>query len=235
MDIGKAFSFVAEDEEWLTKIGIGAVISLLSFLILPVFLLGGYVVQVTRNVRDGHPRPLPAWTDWEKLFMDGLFVGIAQILYTLPFWLLICLAIGLSVAFGGLAGASEEAAVLGVVATWSLVVCLLMLFAIALFFISPAIIIQYVRGGDFAATMRVGEVLGIARDNAGQILIAALAVFGVSLVYSFLAGALQLIPCVGTIISIIAGIFVGPWLAASSGHLYGQIAANVDFGKVPKV
>ena len=235
MDIGKAFSFVAEDEEWLTKIGIGAVVSLFSFLILPIFLLVGYVVQVTRNVRNGEPRPLPAWTDWEKLFMDGLFVAIAQIVYTLPFWLLICLAIGLSVAFGGLAGASEDAAIMGVAATWLVVACLLVVFTIALLFISPAIVIQYVRAGDFGATMRVGEVLGIARDNAGQILIAALAVFGVSLLYSFVAGALQLIPCVGQIISMIAGIFVGPWLAASSGHLYGQIAANVDFGKAPKL
>jgi len=112
MDIGKAFSFVAEDEEWLTKIGIGALISLLSFLILPVFLLVGYVVQVTRNVKNGEPRPLPAWTEWEKLFMDGLYVGIAQIVYTLPFWLLMCLAIVTTVGFGGLTGASEDAAIL---------------------------------------------------------------------------------------------------------------------------
>lgn len=234
VDIGKAFSFVAEDEEWLTKIGIGALISLLSFLILPIFLLVGYVVQVTRNVKNGDPRPLPAWTDWEKLFMDGLYVGIAQIIYTLPFWLIMCVAIVATVGFGGLSGASEDAATLGIVATWSIVACLLLLFTIALFFISPAIVIQYVRTGEFGATLRVGEVLAVARNNAGSILVAALVMFGASLLFSFVVGGLQIIPCVGNILGLVIGIFAGPWFAAASGHLYGQIAANIDFAKAPK-
>lgn len=233
MDIGKAFSFVAEDEDWLTKIGIGALISLLSFLILPIFLLVGYVVQVTRNVKNGERRPLPAWTDWEKLFMDGLYVGIAQIVYTLPFWLLMCLAIVATVGFGGLAGASEDAAILGIIATWSIAGCLLIVFMIALFFISPAIVIQYVRTDEFGATLRVGEVLALARDNAGSILVAALVTFGVSFVLSLVVGGLQVIPCIGNIIGLIIGIFAGPWFAAASGHLYGQIAAGIDSEKKP--
>lgn len=41
MDIGKAFTFVTEDERWLTKIGIGALVMLFSFLIVPIPLLIG--------------------------------------------------------------------------------------------------------------------------------------------------------------------------------------------------
>ena len=234
MDIAKAFTFPAEDEEWLAKIGIGAVISFFSWLILPIFLLLGYVVQVTRNVMNGEPRPLPEWTNWEKLFMDGLYVGIAQIVYTIPFWLLMCIATVATVGFGGLSGASEDAAAVGIASTWIIAGCLLVIFSLALFFISPAIIIQYVRTGEFGATLRVGEVLGIARDNAGQILIAAVAMFVVSLIFSFVVGALQIIPCIGAIIGMVIGIIAGPWFAAASGHLYGQIAAGMDLGKPPK-
>jgi hypothetical protein len=234
MDVAKAFTFVAEDEEWLSKMGIGALVSLASFLILPIFLLLGYVVQVTRNVKDGDPRPLPQWTNWERLFMDGLYVAIAQIVYTLPFWILLCVATVATVGFGGLAESSEDAAAVAIITTWGVAGCLLMLFAIALLFISPAIIIQYVRTGELSATLRFGEVLGIARENAGPILIAALAMFVVSTVFSFVVGGLQLIPCIGWIIGAVIGIFAGPWFAAASGHLYGQIAANVDFKTPPK-
>lgn len=234
MDIGKAFTFVAEDEEWLSKLGIGAIITLASFLILPAFLLVGYMVQVTRNVKNGEARPLPVWTNWDKLFIDGLYVGIAQFIYTLPLWLIVCVAIVATVGFGGLTETMENAAGMAIATTWILVSCLILLVAVALFFISPAIIIQYVRTGEFGATFRVGEVFGIARDNAGSILIAAVAMFVVSLVFSILVGALQIIPCIGTIIGTVLGILAGPWFAAASGHLYGQIAANAEMSKPPK-
>jgi len=165
--------------------------------------------------------------------MDGLYVGIAQIIYTLPFWLLMCVAIVVTVGFGGLAEASEDAAILGIIATWSIAGCLLLVFMIALFFISPAIVIQYVRTDEFGATLRVGEVLALARDNAGSILVAALVTFGASLVLSLVVGGLQIIPCIGNVIGLVIGIFAGPWFAAASGHLYGQIAAGIDSGKKP--
>lgn len=50
MDISKAFSYVFKDEQWAGKIGIGALISLLSFLIIPIPLLSGWMVGITRNV-----------------------------------------------------------------------------------------------------------------------------------------------------------------------------------------
>lgn len=166
--------------------------------------------------------------------MDGLAVAGAQIIYTLPFWLLMCVATVVTVGFGGLAEASEDAAAMAIITTWGIAGCLLLLFSVALFFISPAIIIQYVRTDEFSATLRVGEVLGIARDNVGPILIAALAMFAVSLVFSVVVGAMNIIPCIGNIAALIISIFAGPWFAAASGHLYGQIAAKMDFDKAPK-
>ncbi|MDX1688550.1 MAG: DUF4013 domain-containing protein [Candidatus Promineifilaceae bacterium] len=232
MDIGRAFTFITEDDEWITKVGIGAILSLLSFLILPVFLLGGYLVGVTRNVKDGLPQPLPRWTNWEKLFMDGLYVAIAQLIYTLPFWLLVCIAGVVSVGIGGVG--DQDVAAAGISAVVLVTVCLALLFLIALFFISPAIVIQYVRTDEFGATLRFGEVLGIARDHMGKILMAALAALVASLVLSAVVGALNVIPCLGQIVGLVIGIVAGPWLSMSIGHLYGQIAANVDMTKPPK-
>ena len=46
MDIGKAFRFVFEDHDWVTKVLIGGVMSLLSPLLIGVFFLAGYSVDL---------------------------------------------------------------------------------------------------------------------------------------------------------------------------------------------
>lgn len=226
MDVAKAFTFVTEDERWIGKIGIGAAISLVSFLIIPIPLLVGYLVGITRNVKKGMERPLPEWDDFGQLFQDGLSVMVGQIVYTLPFWVIMCLALFTTGALGSLAEMSEDAAIAGIVATWGLVGCLFIVFLLALLFLSPAIVIQYVRTNEMGAMFRFGEVVAIARENAGDIVIAALASFAASLVLSAVLGVVNIIPCLGQIISVVVGIAAGPYLTAVTGHLYGQIAAK---------
>lgn len=226
MDVAKAFTYVTEDEGWLRKLGIGALVSLLGFLVVPLLLLPGYLVGITRNVMNGEERPLPEWDDLGTLFKDGLAIVAAQLVYTLPFWLLTCVAFFVSIGFGGMAEANQDLAAAGLSGSILLIFCLGFLFAIALFFLSPAIVIQYARTNDMGACFRFGEVLGLARDNISDILIAALATFAASFVISLIVGGINIIPCLGQIISVILGIASGPYLMAISGHLYGQIAAK---------
>jgi amino acid transporter len=233
MDVGKAFTFVFEDDEWISKLGIGAVLALVSFLIFPIFLLGGYLVAVTRNVRKGVTQPLPHWDDWGQLFMDGLYIFLAQIIYSSPFWILLCVATAVTVGSAGLEEVSVEAMTAVVTTTWVVVGCLTLLLSIALLLISPALFIQYVRHGEFGAMFRLGEVFGIARDNAGPIIIAALALFGFSLALSVVVTVLSVIPCLGTIAGVILSILSTPWLMAATGHLYGQIARSGEDGGKP--
>lgn len=225
LDIGGAVRFVFDDEQWVGKIGIGAVMSLLAFLLIPIPLLIGWGVGVVRNVMNMEPRPLPAWEDWGKLFSDGIKVIVAQFVYTLPFLLLLCVG---SLGTGMLGAATEQSsdvlATLGG-ATIFLMSCLGLLFAVALLFISPAIIVQYVRSNDdLGACFRFGEVLGIARENIGNILIIVLVSMAVGLVLSVVTGVLALIPCLGWIAVFIVSAAAGPYTTALVNHLYGQIA-----------
>lgn len=234
MDIGKSLTYVTEDPRWVSKLLIALVVSFFSFLFFPIFFLLGYAVAITRNVKDGAATPLPEWEDWGKLFMDGLYVFIAQFVYTLPFIILICIA---TVATGGLGAVADSggnpdaiAALLGT--TGILIMCLGFLYVIALVFISPAIIIQYVlTGDDFGACFRFGEVLGIARDSIGDILMVILVTMGVGFAVSIVAGVLAIIPCIGQIAALLIGLVMSPYLTAVSGHLYGQIAAKYVGGK----
>lgn len=230
MDVAKAFTYFAEDERWMGKLVIGVLVSLASFLILPGFLLSGYMVGITRNVMNGEKRPLPEWEDLGTLFMDGLSIVVASIVYTLPFWLLTCIAFVTTIGFGGLSEAtqmSEDAVAAGILATWGLIACLFIIFMLAFFFISPAIVIQYVREGNLSACFRFGEVLAIVRDNFGDILIAGLTPFAASFVLSIVFAALNAIICIGTVISFVLSFVMGPYLAAVTGHLYGQIAGKI--------
>ena len=85
MDIAKSFTYVFDDEQWVSKVGMGALVSLLSFLIIPIPLLTGWLVGITRNVMNGEKHPMPAWDDLGTLFRDGLSLLVASLVYTLPF------------------------------------------------------------------------------------------------------------------------------------------------------
>ena len=79
MDIAKSFTFMFEDPEWLRKLGIGFLVVAVGLLfsvvligLIPLIIVLGYTLDVTRNVMDGQPNPLPEWNDWEGFLMRGL-------------------------------------------------------------------------------------------------------------------------------------------------------------------
>ena len=227
MNVAKAFTFVTEDEQWVGKIGIGVLVILGSFLLFPIPLLVGYQVGVTRNVMNGEKRPLPQWEDFGRLFVDGLSVLLVQIIFTLPFWLIMGVAVFTTVGLGAFSeGVNEDLLATGFLATWGLMMCLTLIFVAAWFFLSPALIIQYARTNELGACFRFGEVYEIARRNIGDILIAALAAFGASLALNVVAGILFIIPCLGQIVGAILLFAGSPWLMVTMGHMYGQIGIN---------
>lgn len=231
VDVNKAVRYVTEDKQWISKVLIGALLSILSFLILPAFILAGYVVKIIRQVMNGQWDGLPEWEDWGELLRDGFFVTIAQLIYTLPF--LILVIIGAS-ATGGMASLvnSEDAA--GLLATSGIFVllCLSLLFAIAFLFLAPAIFIQYAIKDDFGALFRFGEVFDIIRNHMADILIAFVVTLLAGFALTLVTGVLSLIPCLGWIAAFIISLAFGPYISYVTGHLYGQIAAKVLGNKV---
>jgi hypothetical protein len=81
MDIGKSFSFPFEDEKWLSKLVIGAIVSAIPIVNI---IFAGYIVDTIRNVMAGLARPLPEWVDWGDKFMKGLILFLASLVYSIP-------------------------------------------------------------------------------------------------------------------------------------------------------
>ena len=213
MDIGKAFAFVFEDKDWITKILIAAAILLLGVvfswlflipLILAVALLNGYGVEITRRVIRGNLDALPEWDDWGKLFADGLKAWVIGIVYSLP---IIIIAICLSIPIGALGENAQEASSL-----LSLFLsCISLLYAMALSLVLPAAIAFYADEDDLGAAFRFGDVFGLVFNN--------LSTYLVTFIMSWVA---SLIGSAGSLVCGIGWLVTAPYSWMVIGHLYGQ-------------
>ncbi len=226
MDINKAIRFVKEDDRWVSKLLIGVLVSVFAFLIIPALLLQGYVIKIVRQVMNGDWDGLPEWDDWGKFLKDGFYVTVAQLIYTLPFILLLIIGTAMT---GGAVGLIENGDAAGLLASggFMLLFCLMMLFIIALLFLTPALLIQYAIKEDFGSLFRVGEIMAIIRNNLADILIVFAVMVVAGLAISLVSSVLALIPCLGWIAAVVIGLAVGPYISFVSGHLYGQIASKV--------
>jgi len=219
MDINKALTYVFEDERWVTKSLIGLVLSFLGFLIIPIIFVQGYLVWIIRNVIDGLEFPLPEWEDWGKMFMDGLNLFIALLVYSLPAVLLVgcgmLLFLPAGMADGDVAGALAAGGSIG----FLLLTCLAALWGLVMVVLGPAVTIQYAREGTLGACFRFSEVIALAREHIGDIIIAVVVLIGLGLVL----GIIGIIPIIGWLVALAASIYT----TFVSGHLFGQIGRNV--------
>ena len=213
MDVGKAFTFVFEDKDWIKKVLIAAGILLVGIffswvllipLILASVLLGGYVVEITRRVIRGDVDTLPQWDNWSALIVDGLKVVVIAIVYSLP---LIIVSVCLGIPIGILSDNAQEISSLHS----ALLSCISMLYAIAVTLVLPAAIGKFADTGDLGAAFRFGEVFSLVRNNFSTYL--------VTLVMSWVAG---LIGSLGTLICGVGWLATYPYSLMVTGHLYGQ-------------
>ena len=229
MDIAKAFTFITEDEGWIRKLGIGTLMGILGFLILPVFILAGYGIAIARNVMQGDKKPLPEWTDLGKMLADGLIVTLATLVYALPMILLVFGGVAMAAAAGAFGEGGDAAAVAGG-GVFMLLSCVAVLYGLAVALITPAIYVQYIRHGSFGSCFQFGEIMNITRSQIGNIVISIVALIGVSLVLSIVLGGVNIVPCLGQIVSVLGLLVMAPYMQMVTSHLYGQIASLVDGG-----
>ncbi len=85
MDIGKAFSYVFDDEHWISKVLIGG---LLIWIPIVNFAVFGYMIKIAQNVAQGNPHPLPEWGEFGDHFMRGFYVFVIYLVYLLPIFIL---------------------------------------------------------------------------------------------------------------------------------------------------
>ncbi len=193
-EFGRAFTFAFEDPDWIKKIAIGGVFTLLSALLIGVFFVMGYQVRLIRNVANAAPRPLPEWDDLGGIFSDGLAPFGASFVYGLGAALLVspffCM-----MAFAGPMLGGEDGGAAGAMMVIGALVFYASIFVISLGLWAwlPAVLLRVALMGRFGAAFEFGEIAGFIRRHLVNYLLSLAAV----LVASFLAQFGILLCCVG--------------------------------------
>ena len=208
MEYGKAFTFPQEDKDWIKKVAIAGVVTLIP--VVGGILLSGYVLEITRRVIAGEAQVLPEWSDFGGLLKKGLFYFVVALVYAIPLILLFA-CVGLSFAGAGLAanGDVDTAQTVGTIANVVAACfgCMAAIYALLMSVVLPAAIGKLAVTGEIGPALRVGEVFALVRAKPG--------VFIVVMLVSGLA--ISILASIGSIACGIGAIF---------GVAYGSIAAG---------
>ena len=219
MDVGKSFTFMFEDKDWLVKILIGGVFTLLSVILVGIPFVLGYVLEVIRRVIRQDPEPLPDWDNLGEKFVQGLVLLVIFIIWLIPVWFLACIQTGVSIALANTQGSE------GVITAVSLCVsCLSVLWGIVVGLASPAICTRYAVSGQFASAFQFGEIWNFTTKNLVNVIIAVL--------LSWVAG---LIAGFGIILCVVGVFLTTFWSYLVMGHLFGQVYQRAVGAIVPAV
>ncbi len=214
MDFGKAFSFVFEDDGWITKLLLGGVI-----LLIPVigwFVVWGWMLEIGRRAASDTKVTLPDWNDFGVYLTRGAKAFVVGFVYALPFIILYFLEILISPHPGPRhAGGS---AALGLIQLS--LSCINLLYSIFLAFVLPAALMRFTMEDDnIAAGLAFGEVFNMVLSNLGTYFLVFLG--------SLIAG---IIADLGLIACVVGVIFTFPYATAIMGHFYGQSYAVASGG-----
>jgi len=211
MEIGRAFTFAFQDQDWLKKVGIAAIVFLIP-VIGPIVLMG-WGLEITRRVINNEQEVLPGWDNFSSYIPKGFQAFVVSLAYALPIILLfIC---NYAISFGSIFAASSDDS--GMVSNIALVVtlclsCLVILFAIAAGLLIPAATGNLAATGELGAAFRFNEIIGLVRAALVPYLLEILCV---ALANMVLAPLGSLICGIGLLVSVAYTTLLG-------AHLTGQ-------------
>ncbi len=210
MDIGKSFTYVFDDPNWIMKVLIGGVVSMIPIVNFAAF---GYMVTTLKNVAEGQSQPLPEWSNFGDHFMKGLYVFVGVLIYLAPVLLLYCCMILISAVLPAASGGGDAGGALATLAglLGMCLMCLILLFVLVIAVMFPAALIRYAVSNQLSVFWDFRGNFDLVRANLANYIIALL----IAWVAGFVAGF-------GVILCVIGVIFTTFWAYLVSAHVFGQ-------------
>jgi hypothetical protein len=213
IDFVRPFAFAFEDPRWLPKFLLGGLFVLLSFMIIGLFFIFGYLARLTRNVIAGQQHPLPEWDDLGEYFVEGFRLFAVGFVYVLPIFALIGffivpVIVAQQLDIGEMTHKLSEAVAAG---AW----CLIMPISLALSVWLPGALLMSAVDQNFGAGFDFGRIGGFIRANAANYILA----FVIWLIARFAASLGFLLFCVGIVFTIYWSYVVGTYAFAEAYRL----------------
>ncbi|QKY18030.1 DUF4013 domain-containing protein [Halorubrum sp. CBA1229] len=196
--------------DWIGRIVIGGILGLLSVLVIPAFLIVGYLVRVLERTIGGDEVP-PEFTDWGELLTKGVIGTIITLAYTVIPVVVYAVVVGVVSGTGGAVG-GDVGALVGVVGLLLALAFIPVLFLI--YYAVPAALSAYAARGELSAAFDP-ELLKPALFST-EYLVAVLMPIVVAVVM-WIATALLAVTVVG--------LLLVPFV-----QFYGQVAVFRMFG-----
>ena len=210
MDFVKAFTFPFQDQDWIKKLAITGLISL-----IPIFgwiAVLGWSLEVTRRLIRSEAPVLPDWSNFGGNFSLGIKGTIATFVLLIPL-----MVIYLPLGAVSLVGDQEQLSTIFTIVSIC-TGCLALLYSIVIMFALPASYGQLAATDSLGEAFKVGRLLSLIRAAPAAHLIVIL-----GLIVSGIVAPLGSIACgVGV-------LFTLAYSLAANGHLYGQ--AHVEAAK----
>jgi len=221
IDIGRAAQHPFEDQNWISKFLIGGLINIVPILNLAGF---GYAIDHLKSVSRGQDIPLPTWDDLGAKFVTGLKLAVVNFIPALPMFVIVCVATVLPALGAGASDAGDDAFAVAFLGTSTVLLCVVGVYGLALALLAPAIYIQLARTDTIAACLRLGELWAIARRTLGDYILSIVVLIVAGIVIGVIVGVINIIPCIGQIVTLALGLLILPYLQVLSAHLFGQYA-----------
>jgi hypothetical protein len=207
MNFGRPFSFAFEDPDWLKKIALAALVTLIP--VVGQFFIMGWGLEITRRVIKGEPTLLPD-LDFGKNLGTGFKAWVISLVYSIPF-MVMAIPIVLVPVLGGVAGMDEETMGIMVAAISCCCGGLMFLYGILIMFMIPAGLGRFLDTDQLGAAFKVKEVFALVKAAPMAYLIA----IGGAIVAGFIAP-------LGGIAFGIGAIFTAAYATVIVSHFYGQ-------------
>ena len=214
MEIGKAFTYLFDDENWVSVLLIGALIGVGLFIpivnIAAALLFAGFMLETARNVMHGHERPLPKWDNFGEKLRLGFIGTVINLVYSLP--LIILAVVASCVLLLPAISTDNEEVIVG--AALSLAFCVMPLALIGGLVVLPfafGAVGRFLRTDSLSSAFEFSAVIAEVRGNIGPWIVLVL--------LSFLCG---IIGSLGSSVFLIGMLFTYPYSQAVFGHIFGQ-------------
>ena len=218
--ITASLNYLRDSDDAIKTTLIGGVLLLLSPLLIPVFLVLGYLMRVLRRTGERSDEP-PVFDEWGDLLIDGVKAFLITFVYSvLPLAILAVVGVfGVGAVLIG-AGDSALAGLLGGTLVFVLAVVALAV-SLAGVYVTPAALANYAETDRVGSGFAFGTIWTAITTKAYAV--GWLYAFAVLLAGSLAIGVLSVVPVLGTI----AGVFVQFYAVVAAYYIVGHTWADV--------